>query len=116
MDLDLLLLRGLLRGLYGFTAFFMCAFFYQRLRYRRNKRRGKSRWGFYPSSASLGNALQELQTIAQPQVQYVLEEKLDEPAEDDDEAGPDDPTAHLRKQTARIRRGERIDRLTVRLR
>lgn len=112
MDFDLLLLRGL----YELTAVFLCLFFYQRFRYRRNKRRGKSKWGFYPSTAAVGNALQELQTMAQPQMQYVLEEKLDEPAEDDDEAGPDDPTAHLRKQAARIRRGERIDRLTVRLR
>ena len=112
MDFDLLVLRGL----YQLTALFLCLFFYQRFRYRRNKRRGKSNWGFYPSTAAVGNALQNLQTMAQPQVQYVLEEKLDETAEDDDEAGPDDPTAHLRKQAERIRRGDRIDRLTVRLR
>ncbi|QEE27346.1 hypothetical protein FTW19_04550 [Terriglobus albidus] len=112
MDLDLLLMRGLDE----LAVVFLCLFFYRRFRYRWNKRRGKSRWGFYPSTAAVGNALQELQTMAQPQVQYVLEEKLDEPAEDDDEAGPDDPTAHLRKQAKRIRRGERIERLTVRLR
>jgi len=112
MDFDLLILRGL----YQLAALFLCLFFYQRFRYRRNKRRGKSRWGFYPSTAAVGNALQELQTMAQPQMQYVLEEKLDDPAEDDDEAGPDDPTAHLRKQAERIRRGDRRTRITVRLR
>ena len=61
MDFDLLVMRGL----YELTALFLCLFFYQRFRYRRNKRRGKSRWGFYPSTAALGNALQELQTMAQ---------------------------------------------------
>ena len=112
MDFDLLLLRGL----DGFAIFFACVFFYQRFRWRRNKRLGKSNWGFYPSTAALGNALQELQTMAQPQVQYVLEEKTDDTVEDDDEAGPDDPTAHLRKQAERIRRGDRRTRITVRLR
>jgi hypothetical protein len=112
MDFDLLLLRGL----DGFAAVFACVFFYQRFRWRRNKRLGKSNWGFYPSSAALGNALQELQTMAQPQVQHVLEEKSEDTAEDDDEAGPDDPTAHLRNQAERIRRGDRLDRVTVRLR
>jgi hypothetical protein len=47
---------------------------------------------------------------------YVIEEKLDEEADEDDEGGPDDPTRHLYRQAARIRRGERLDRLTVLLR
>jgi hypothetical protein len=47
---------------------------------------------------------------------YVIEEKLDEKADEDDEGGPDDPTRHLHRQAARIRRGERLDRLTVLLR
>jgi hypothetical protein len=59
----------LLGGLYFFSAFFAIAFFFQRYRWRRRRRQGKSNWGFYPSSASLGNALQELSVMAQPQVE-----------------------------------------------
>jgi hypothetical protein len=49
-------------------------------------------------------------------VAYVIEEKLDEKVDEDDEAGPEDPTRHLHRQAARIRRGERLDRLTALLR
>jgi hypothetical protein len=111
LNLDVMLLGGL----YFFSAFFAIAFFFQRYRWRRRKRQGKS-WGFYPSSASLGNALQELSVMAQPQVEHVLEEKLNEDAEDDSEGGPENPVAHLHRQAAKIRRGEKLDRLTARRR
>ncbi len=112
LKIDLLLLRGL----YLFIAFVAIAFFFQRYRWWRRKRKGKSNWGFYPGSASMGNALQELSVFAQPQAEYVLEEKTKDDAEEDDEGGPDDPTAHLHRQAARIRRGEKVNRLTARLR
>ena len=96
--------------------FFRHCVFFQRYRWRRRKRQGKSNWGFYPSSASLGNALQELSVMAQPQVQQVLEEKLNEDAEDDSEGGPENPVAHLHRQAAKIRRGEKLDRFTARRR
>ena len=109
MDLDFLLLTSL----YAFLCFIGCVFFYQRWRWRQQKRSGRSRLGFYPSTASLGNALHQLHAMAEPQVAYVIEEKLDEEADEDDEGGPDDPVRHLHRQAARIRRGERLDRLTV---
>ena len=112
LNFDLMLLRGL----FIFTAFVTVAFFFQRYRWRRRKRKGKSNWGFYPSSASMGNALQELSVIAAPQVEHVLEEKLNEDAEDDSEGGPENPVAHLHRQAAKIRRGEKLDRLTARRR
>ena len=112
MDLDLVLLEGL----YLFSMFIACAFFFQRYRWKRRKRLGKRHLGFYPSSASMGNALHQLQVVAQPQVQYVIEEKLDEEADEDDSGGPDDPTRHLHRQAKKIRRGEKIDRLTALLR
>ena len=43
----------------------------------------------------MGNALQQLSVMAQPQVKYVLEEKAKDEAEEDDDGGLDDPTAHL---------------------
>ena len=69
--------------------------------------------GIIPSSADMGNAFQVLQVLVQPRVQYVIEEKLDEEADEDDSGGPDDPIRHLRRQAAKIRRGEKLERLTV---
>lgn len=112
MNLDL----QLLLGLYFFAAFIAAAFFLQRYRWRRRKRLNKSNWGFYPSAASMGNALQGLQALAQPQVQYILEEKLDEDVDEDDAGGSKDPTAHLHRQVARIRRGTRLEGITAQLR
>ncbi len=74
---------------------------------------GRSQLGFYPSGAALGNALQQLQVMAEPRVAYVVEEKLDEEADEDGEGGPDDPVRHLHRQAARIRRGERLERWTA---
>jgi hypothetical protein len=105
----------LLGGLYLFAAFIAVVFFFQRYRWRQGKRKGKSNWGFYPSAASMGNALQNLSVIVQPQAEYVLAEKVKEDVDKDDEGGPDDPTAHLLRQAAKIRRGERLDRLTAKL-
>jgi hypothetical protein len=110
LNFDLMILRGLLQ----FVAIFTVVFLFQRYRWRQRKRKGKSNWGFYPSSSSLGNALQELSVMAQPQVEHVLEEKLNEDIEDDSEGGPEDPVAHLHRQAAKIRRGEKLDRLTAR--
>ena len=90
-----------------------CVFFAQRAGYRRRKRKGKKVLGFYPTGALVGNAFQALQALAEPRVQHVLEEKLDESEDEDDETGPKDPTAHLMRQARRIRNGKPIDRLTT---
>jgi hypothetical protein len=100
-------------GLLLFIGFIACAFYTQRIRWRVRRRLGKKLLGFYPSSASLGNALHTLQVIAEPRVTYVLEEKLDEHEDEDDERGPKDPTAHLKRQLKRIRNGEEVGRLRV---
>ncbi len=100
-------------GLFLLSLPFTIAFFLQRYRWRRRKRQGKSKWGFYPSSASLGSALQELSVMAQPQVEHVLEERVSVHAEDDGEGGPEDPVAHLHKQAVKRRRGEKLDRFTA---
>ncbi len=63
----------------------------------------------------MGNAFQALRQIAQPQVEHILEEKLDEEVDEDDEGGSKDPTAHLEQQLRRMRRGEKINRLTTKL-
>ena len=71
------------------------------------RRRGKKfgRIGFFPTGASLGNALQVLHVFAQPHVKHQVVQQLEETAEDDDEGGPDDPVAHLLGQAKKIQRG-----------
>ena len=72
---------------------------------REQERQGVRNPRPYRGWASVGNALQELQVLTRPSVEYVIEEKLDEATEDEEDGGPDDPTAHLHRQAARIRRG-----------
>ena len=79
------------------------------------KSRGNRNRGRYRGGAALGNALQNLQVFVQPRAEHVIAELLEEPAEDDDEAGPKDPRAHLLRQARRIQRGEPVDNLTARL-
>jgi hypothetical protein len=43
----------------------------------------------------------------------VLEEKFVDQADEDEEGGPPDPTKHLQRQLRRIRRGDRVDKLTA---
>jgi hypothetical protein len=94
-------------GLYGFVCLFSIVFAWQRLRWRRTGR------GFRPSGAALGNALQQLQTIAEPQTQYVIEEKEEDEVDDEDTGGPDDPVRHLHRQAAKIRLGDKVENLTA---
>jgi hypothetical protein len=92
---------------------FGCVFFARRYLWRRRRRAGTLRRGFYPSAAMLGNALHHLQAIAEPQMRYVVQERLDDHEEEDDDAGPKDPIRHLKRQLRKIRDGEEIDRLIV---
>jgi hypothetical protein len=100
------------RGFYLFNGLVVVAcwglFCLRRFLWRRRRRQG-----FYPTYTSAGNALHNLQAIAQPRVEYVIAEKLDDQADDDDEGEPNDPEKHLHRQLRRIRRGEKIERLTA---
>jgi len=72
---------------------FACVFYVQRWnRYRRFRKKG----GFYPTYSSLGNAFQELQKIAQPPAVHVVQEKLDDRAEEDDASEPESSFASRR--------------------
>jgi hypothetical protein len=111
VDVELLVSQGFALFLMCFSMFVAGAFFFQRFRWRCRKRRGRPP-GFYPTSTSMGNALQQLQATMEPQMKYVLEEKLDEEADEDDSGGPDDPTRHLLRQARKLQRGEKLERLT----
>jgi hypothetical protein len=104
---------GYVRGLYAFVLLCCVLFGLRRFLWRRTKRQGRRNLGFCPTYTSAGNALQALQVMAQPRAGYVLTEKFDDTADDDDEGGPDTPDKHLHRQLRRIRRGEKVERLTV---
>ena len=105
--------RMLLAALYSVVVLFGIAFFYQRFRWKRRKALGKGSWGFYPGAAALGNALHQLSVIAKPQAEHAVTEILSEESEDVDEGAPKDPVSHLHRQARKIRRGEKVDRLTA---
>ena len=96
-----------------FGIFIAAIFVIQRVRHRSRKHRGKKRWGYYPSAATIGNALQILEVFTRPSVKHVIEEKFDDSAQDDESGGPDDPIAHLHHQARMIRSGNPPDRLTT---
>jgi hypothetical protein len=94
----------------------LCAFVFRRHLWRHRVRRGKKRFGFYPTTYALGLAFQMIQTFYAPNMEYTIAEKIKEEAEEDDDGGSDDPAKHLERQLKRIRRGERLDTLTARMR
>ena len=63
----------------------------------------------------LGLAFQFIQVLYQPSHAQVLEARLDEAAEEDDEGDPESTAKQLHRQLRRIRRGERLEHLTLRL-
>src|SRR5580658_3911732 len=83
----------------------------------RARRKGSShskRRLFRFTGVAVGNALQILHVYVDPRVRYVIAQRLEEQAEDDGDDSAD-PVKHLEGQLRRIRRGEQLDRLTIRM-
>jgi hypothetical protein len=87
----------------------------RRLRWRRNGRLGRRQVGFCPSALALGMALQFIQVFYRPSVAHVLEARQKVDAEEDDEGEPETLVKQLNRQLRRIRRGEYVERLVLRL-
>jgi hypothetical protein len=92
----------------------------RRALWRRRKRLGKSRLGFYPSAFALGMALQFVQVYHRPSMAYVREVKREEQddGDEDDLGEPETPAArrkHFFRQLWRIRRGDPVDKLVLRI-
>jgi hypothetical protein len=98
-----------------FVAIVLILFHYalRRVLFRRRKRLGRGRRGFYPSAVALGMAFQFMQVFTRPSIAYVLEEKQKDEAEEDDEGDPETLQKQLGRQLRRIRRGEPVDRLVL---
>ena len=86
-----------------------------RARWRLNQRLGRKNSGFCPSSSALGIALLFFQVFYRPSVANVVEVKQDEDADEDDEGEPENLKKQLNRQLKRIRRGEPVDQLVLRL-
>ncbi len=87
----------------------------RRAAWKRGKGLGRRRLGYYPSSIALGMAFQFIQVFHRPSMAYVVEARLDEDADEDDEGDPETVHKQLNRQLRRIRRGEEVDRLVLRL-
>jgi hypothetical protein len=84
-------------------------------RARRNGSSHSKRRLFRFTGVAVGNALQILHVYVDPRVCYVIAQRLEEQAEDDSEDDSADPDKYLERQLRRIRRGEQLDRLTIRM-
>lgn len=91
--------------------------YYQRHKavWKRKKRLGKKNLGFCPSSFALGMAFQFVPVFYRPSEAFVLEARLQEDVEEKDQGDPETPAKHLQRQLRRIRRGEQIETLVLRL-
>jgi len=87
----------------------LCHYGVLRLRWRVLRR------GFCPSALALGMAFQFMQVFHRPSMVHVIEEKQKEDADQDDQGGPDSPQKHLHRQLRRIRHGQHVERLQVKL-
>ena len=95
---------------------FILAYYYLfRVPWWRNGKLKKRRSGFY--SEGLGTVLLGLTLIYRPRIHYAIEaqQRQVEDADEDDNGDPDTPARHLLRQLRRIRRGETVDRLTLKL-
>jgi len=90
----------------------------RRVMFRWRKQRGLGGLGFYPSAFALGMAFQFMQIFTRPSVAHVLVEKQKEEAEEDGDGDPESPAGKLRffhRQLRRIRRGDPVERLVLRV-
>lgn len=71
--------------------------------------------GFCPSSAALGAVFLLITTFYRPRMEHAIEARLQEEVEEDDEGDPEAPEKGLSRQLRRIRRGEPVETLKLRL-
>jgi hypothetical protein len=97
----------------AFICFVIAVMLFKRYRSRRNKRANSRNLGPSCTTAALGLALLSLQTLAQPNLHHLLEQRQTEADDVQDNGDPDDPFAQLDLQLKRIRNGQPVDILKV---
>jgi len=90
-------------------------YYLRRALFRRNQRLGRKNRGFCPSSFALGTALQLLPMFYRPSMDFAIKARAVEVIEEDNEGDPEKPAKHLHRQLRRIRRGDPLDALVVKL-
>ncbi len=88
-----------------------------RVKWGRKRKTGRRRRRFPPSSEGLGTVLLGLTLIYRPRILHAVEaqHRQVEDADEDDNGDPDSPEKHLMRQLRRIRRGEEVDVISIRL-
>jgi hypothetical protein len=87
----------------------------RRALWRRGKDLRRPNPAFCSSSAALGTILLFTQIFYRPSVAHVVEVREQIDVDEDDSGDPETPGKQLHRQLRRIRRGESIDSLRVRL-
>jgi hypothetical protein len=101
-----------LLGVVTFTAIF----YLKRGSFKPSKRSRNRHAGFSAFTFSMGMALQNMEMLVNHNVQHVIEERFDQDADEDGQGDPDHPRAQMNRQLKRIRMGESVERLILRLR
>ena len=117
MDANLLYLSSYLAFALPFLAIAAILVHYslRRAVWKLKRRRGIENPGFCPSSPALGMVLLFAQMFYRPSTSHVIEARLEEDADEDDQGDPETPEEHLHRQLRQIRRGEPVDVLVLRL-
>ena len=101
-----------------FLAILAILAYYQFLRvvWKRKKRKRMKNLGFCPSSLTLGLAFQFMSVFYRPTVAHAIQAMLQEGVEEDDQGDPEGMTKQqLNRQLKKIRRGEQVGDLVLRL-
>jgi hypothetical protein len=117
MHFDVLGVVGWLASSAPFLAIVVILIHYQlrRAAWRRNQRLGRKITGFCPSSSALGIAFLFMGVFHRPSVQNTVEVRLQQEADEDDSGDPETLAKQLGRQLRRIRRGEPVDNLILRI-
>ena len=86
-----------------------------RLRWACAKRPGRRVFGIQSSAVGLGMAFLFLQSLWQPSLVHAIEVRQQVDVEEDDKGDPENLKKQLDRQLKRIRRGEEVEQLVLRL-
>jgi hypothetical protein len=93
----------------------LCLYQIRRLPCVHQTRAGRRLFGMQPSAVGLGMAFLFLQAFWQPSLVDAIEAREKVDVDEDDAGDPETPAKQLHRQLRRIRRGEPVDQLVLRL-
>jgi hypothetical protein len=116
MHVDVLYILSLFSGApFIAIAAILSLYLIRRVPWVRQTRTGRRLFGIQPSAVGLGMAFLFLQVFWRPSLSHVIEDRQKVDVEEDDEGEPDSLMKQLHRQLRRIRRGEPVERLVLRL-